>query len=142
MRELIRTALVNRPPELLYGLVCDVRSYPQFVPGCTGAEVLEETEQEIVVRLAVRRGALRTHFTTRNRLEPPARVSMSLVDGPFRSLDGVWNLTPMPGNGCRIELRLNFEFSNALKAALITPLLTDIANSMVSAFVHRAQQLP
>jgi ribosome-associated toxin RatA of RatAB toxin-antitoxin module len=142
MRELIRTALVNRPPERLYGLVCDVRSYPQFVPGCTGAEVLEETEQEIVVRLAVRRGALRTHFTTRNRLEPPARVLMSLVDGPFRSLEGVWNLTPVAGNGCRIELRLNFEFTNALKAALITPLLTDIANSMVSAFVQRAQQLP
>jgi ribosome-associated toxin RatA of RatAB toxin-antitoxin module len=142
MRELTRTALVNRPPELLYRLVCDVRSYPQFVPGCTAAEVLEETEQEIVVRLAVRRGALRTHFTTRNRLEPPTRVSMSLVDGPFRSLAGVWNLTPVPGNGCRIELRLNFDFSNALKAALITPLLTDIANSMVSAFVQRAQQLP
>jgi ribosome-associated toxin RatA of RatAB toxin-antitoxin module len=142
MRELIRTAMVNRPPERLYALVCDVRSYPQFVPGCTGAEVLEETEQEIVVRLAVRRGALRTHFTTRNRLEPPARVLMSLVDGPFRSLEGVWNLTPVAGNGCRIELRLNFEFTNALKAALITPLLTDIANSMVSAFVQRAQQLP
>jgi ribosome-associated toxin RatA of RatAB toxin-antitoxin module len=142
MRELIRTALVNKPPKLLFGLVCDVRSYPQFVPGCTGVEVLEETDKEIVVRLAVRRGALRAHFTTRNRLEPPARVSMSFVDGPFRSLEGVWNLTPVPGNGCKIELRLAFEFSNAIKAALITPLLTDIANGMVGAFVQRAQQLP
>jgi ribosome-associated toxin RatA of RatAB toxin-antitoxin module len=62
--------------------------------------------------------------------------------GRFARSTGVWNLTPVAGNGCRIELRLNFEFSNALKAALITPLLTDIANSMVSAFVQRAQQLP
>src|SRR5208282_5049652 len=117
MRELIRTALVNRPPELLYGLVCDVRSYPQFVPGCTGAEVLEESEQEIVVRLTVRRGALRTHFTTRNRLEPPARVLMSLVDGPFRSLEGVWNLTPVAGNGSRIELRHRGQIPHPLERA-------------------------
>jgi ribosome-associated toxin RatA of RatAB toxin-antitoxin module len=43
MREMIRTALVaTGRRSVLYGLVCDVRSYPQFVPGCTGAEVLEE----------------------------------------------------------------------------------------------------
>jgi ribosome-associated toxin RatA of RatAB toxin-antitoxin module len=142
MPELVRTALVNKPPAVLYGLVNDVRAYPQFVPGCTGVEVISESPAEIVVRLAVRRGLLHTHLTTRNRLEPVSAVHMDLVAGPLKQLSGRWSLTPVGQNGCRIELKLNFQFSNPLKAALIGPLIEDIASSMVTAFVARAQQLP
>jgi ribosome-associated toxin RatA of RatAB toxin-antitoxin module len=142
MQELVRTALVNKPPALLYALVNDVRAYPQFVPGCTAVEVISETAAEIVVRMAVRRGLLHTHLTTRNRLEPTSAVHMELVEGPLKQLSGRWSLTPVGQNGCRIELKLNFQFSNPLKAALIEPLIQDIASAMVKAFVARAQQLP
>jgi ribosome-associated toxin RatA of RatAB toxin-antitoxin module len=142
MPELVRTALVNKPPAVLYGLVNDVRAYPQFVPGCTGVEVISESASEIVVRLAVRRGLLHTHLTTRNRLEPVSAVHMELVEGPLKQLTGRWSLTPVGQNGCRIELKLKFQFSNPIKAALIEPLIQDIASAMVTAFVARAQQLP
>jgi ribosome-associated toxin RatA of RatAB toxin-antitoxin module len=142
MPDLVRTALVNKPPAVLYQLVNDVRAYPEFVPGCTGVEVLSESAAEIVVRMAVRRGLLHTHLTTRNRLEPVNAVHMELVDGPLKQLSGRWSLTPVAQNGCRIELKLSFQFSNPLKAALIEPLIQDIASSMVKAFVARAQQLP
>jgi ribosome-associated toxin RatA of RatAB toxin-antitoxin module len=142
MPELVRTALVNKPPAVLYQLVNEVRAYPEFVPGCTGVEVLSESGEEIVVRLAVRRGLLHTHLTTRNRLEPVSAVHMDLVEGPLKQLSGRWSLTPVGQNGCRIELKLSFQFSNPIKAALIEPLLQDIASSMVKAFVTRAQQLP
>jgi ribosome-associated toxin RatA of RatAB toxin-antitoxin module len=142
MQELVRTALVNKPPAVLYGLVNDVRAYPEFVPGCTAVEVLSEAPAEIVVRMAVRRGLLHTHLTTRNRFEPVSAVHMELVEGPLKHLSGRWSLTPVGQNGCRIELKLSFQFSNPLKAALIEPLIQDIASSMVKAFVARAQQLP
>ncbi|MGA3158400.1 MAG: type II toxin-antitoxin system RatA family toxin [Steroidobacteraceae bacterium] len=142
MPELVRTALVNKPPAVLYGLVNDVRAYPQFVPGCTGVEVISESASEIVVCLAVRRGLLHTHLTTRNRLEPVSAVHMELVEGPLKQLTGRWSLTPVGQNGCRIELKLKFQFSNPIKAALIEPLIQDIASAMVTAFVARAQQLP
>jgi ribosome-associated toxin RatA of RatAB toxin-antitoxin module len=142
MPDLTRTALVNKPPAVLYQLVNDVRAYPEFVPGCTGVEVISESAAEIVVRLAVRRGLLHTHLTTRNRLEPVSAVHMDLVDGPLKQLSGRWSLTPVGENGCRIELKLAFQFSNPIKAALIEPLIQDIASAMVKAFVARAQQLP
>ena len=140
MRELTRTALVNKPPAVVFDLINDIASYPQFVPGCSAAQVLEVGAQQIVARLDVRRGPLHTHFTTRNRLQPPYEIHMDLIDGPFRSLQGHWQLTPL-GSGCRIELRLQFDFSNPLKAALLEPLLVDTANQLVQAFVHRAAQL-
>lgn len=142
MRELTRSALVSRPPETLYRLVEDVARYPEFVPGCTEASVLERHGQEMLARLAVRRGPLHTAFTTRNRLEPGRAVQMHLVEGPFRVLEGRWSFVPIADIGCRIELWLRFQFSNVLKSALFDPLFEETAASLVRAFVARAQSLP
>ena len=142
MREVTRSALVARTPQLLYQLVAEVENYPQFVPGCTAARVLERSELEMVAQLSVRRGLLNTQFTTRNRLDPDRSVHMELVEGPFRMLEGHWSFTPVASNGCRIELVLRFEFANALKAALFDPLFEETAGSLVRAFVVRAQSLP
>jgi ribosome-associated toxin RatA of RatAB toxin-antitoxin module len=142
MREMTRSALVARPPELLYQLVEDVERYPEFVPGCTGAKVLERSAGEMLARLAVRSGPLRTEFTTRNRLQPGRSMRMDLVDGPFRTFEGNWTFTPVGSNGCRIELALRFQFSNLLKSALFEPLFEETAASLVRAFVGRAQSMP
>ena len=139
MKTLTRSALVARRPAEVFALVNDVASYPRFVPGCTGAEVLSATETEIVAKLRVQRGPLSTELTTRNRPRPPGEIGLELVSGPLRALEGTWTFTPVGSNGCRIELRLQFEFSNALKAALLEPLIEGVATSMVRAFVTRAQ---
>jgi len=74
-----RTSLVARSPEVVYRLVEDIESYPQFVPGCTSAEVLERNEHMVVARLAVRRGPLRSVGRTARdaalRLQPWRRGS-------------------------------------------------------------------
>ncbi len=83
-----RTSLIARLPHVVYQLVDDIERYPEFVPGCTAAQVLQRSAQEVVARLAVRRGPLRTEFTTRNRLDPDRSVHMQLVEGPFKMLEG------------------------------------------------------
>jgi ribosome-associated toxin RatA of RatAB toxin-antitoxin module len=137
-----RTSLVARLPHVLYRLVDDIERYPEFVPGCTAAQVLQRSAQEVVARLAVRRGPLRTEFTTRNRLDPDRNIHMQLVEGPFKMLEGSWDFTPVASNGCRIDFRLRFQFSNILKSALFEPLFEDAQSELVRAFVARAQSQP
>jgi ribosome-associated toxin RatA of RatAB toxin-antitoxin module len=142
MREMTRSALVARSPELLYQIVEDVERYPEFVPGCTEAKILERSAGEVVARLVVKRGPLRTDFTTRNRLEPGRSIHMDLIDGPFRVLEGHWTFTPVASNGCRIEFALRFQFSNLLKSALFESMFEETAATLVRAFVTRAQSIP
>ncbi len=137
-----RTSLVARPPAVMYRLVDDIERYPEFVPGCSSAEVLERGEQEVVARLVVRRGPLRTQFTTRNRLDPGHSVHMQLVEGPFKVLEGSWEFSPVASNGCRVDFKLRFQFSNVLKSALFEPLFEETQSELVRAFVTRAQSLP
>lgn len=139
MREMTRTSLVARLPRVVYQLVDDIERYPEFVPGCTAAEVLERSGRIVVARLAVRRGLLHTEFTTRNQLDPDRSVHMELVEGPFKVLEGSWQFSPVASNGCRIDFRLRFQFANPLKSALFEPLFEQAQTDLVRAFVARAQ---
>jgi ribosome-associated toxin RatA of RatAB toxin-antitoxin module len=139
MREMTRTSLVARMPRVVYQLVDDIERYPEFVPGCTAAEVLERSGQVVVARLVVRRGLLHTEFTTRNQLDPERSVHMELVEGPFKVLEGSWQFSPVASNGCRIDFRLRFQFANPLKSALFEPLFEQAQADLVRAFVARAQ---
>ena len=141
MREVKRSALVNKPPAELFALINDIESYPQFLPWCTHARVLSRSPTEIVATIGVRQGPLHGEFTTRNTLEPARRIDMSLVSGPFRTLAGEWRLTPIDPEGCRVELTMRFAFSHRLTALLFEPKFAATIGSLVDAFVVRARSL-
>jgi ribosome-associated toxin RatA of RatAB toxin-antitoxin module len=139
MREVKRTALIAEAPARIYQLINDIEHYPEFVPWCTAARVESRKDSEVVATLTIRRGPLRTEFTTRNLLEPDRRVLMQFVSGPFRVLEGLWTLTPLADLGCRIEFEMRFEFANRVAGTLFEPFFEDTAGSLVDAFVKRAR---
>jgi ribosome-associated toxin RatA of RatAB toxin-antitoxin module len=142
MREVKRTALVSQPPAVLFALINDIDAYPQFLPWCTHARVLERTDHHILATIGVRQGALSGEFTTRNTLEPERAISMHLVKGPFTALEGRWLLTPIEPSGCRVDFTVRFAFRNRLTAMLLEPLFAQTIGSLVDAFVQRARGQP
>jgi ribosome-associated toxin RatA of RatAB toxin-antitoxin module len=140
MREVKRSALIAEAPARMYALINDIERYPEFVPWCVAARVVERKDHEVVAALSIKRGPLKTEFTTRNLLEPDRRVLMQLVNGPFRVLEGLWSLTPLGDMGCRVELEMRFEFANRVAGALFEPLFEDTVGSLVDAFVQRARE--
>ncbi len=141
MREVHRSAIVPYPAPAMYALVADLEAYPEFLPGCTGSAVLERQADSLLASLALSKGPFQASFTTRNVLEPPRRMSMDLVDGPFSSLHGEWTLVPLGENGCRIELRVRFEFASRARDLLLGPAFELTCGSLVDAFVSRAKKL-
>jgi len=141
MREVKRSALVNRPPGELFTLINDIESYPQFLPWCTHARVQQRSAREIVATLGVRQGALQGEFTTRNTLDPERSIRMDLISGPFRTLTGEWLLTKV-AEGCRVDLTMRFAFHNRLTGVLFEPMFAQTMGSLVEAFVARARAQP
>jgi ribosome-associated toxin RatA of RatAB toxin-antitoxin module len=141
MREVKRSALINKPTAEVFALINDIESYPQFLPWCTHARVQSRSASEIIATLGVRQGALHGEFTTRNTLEPDRSIRMQLLSGPFRTLEGEWRLTPIEG-GCRVELSMRFGFRNPFSALLLEPKFAATIGSLVDAFVARARSRP
>lgn len=141
MPSIERSALVPYSDEQMYALVNDIESYPQFVPGCRSAQVIEQTEQSKVARLDISKAGVGKSFTTRNTLEPSSRIGMELVDGPFRYLRGGWRFQRLDDNACKIILELEFEFANRLLGLAFGNIFNELQSRMVDAFVKRAEQV-
>jgi ribosome-associated toxin RatA of RatAB toxin-antitoxin module len=142
MREVKHSALVGKPPAVLFALINDIETYPQFLPWCTHSKLVSRSEREIVATVGVKQGPLHGEFTTRNELEPDRRILMHLVSGPFKMLEGEWLLTPIGNEGCRAELTMKFAFKNSLTAMLFEQKFAETARSLVDAFVARARSQP
>jgi ribosome-associated toxin RatA of RatAB toxin-antitoxin module len=146
LKHVRRSALVAVSRELMFGIINDVERYPEFVPWCWKSEVRSRTPTEVVATLCIRKGLLRTHFTTRNTLEPPSTVTLTLVEGSFRRFNGVWKLEEIADPdgkpiGCRVGLELSFELAGALGGTLFESVFEHAAETMVDAFVARARRL-
>lgn len=141
MVEVVRSAWVMHSAGEMYALVNDIDSYAEFLPWCGASEVLTRGEGEMVAEVQVAYRGLRKSFTTRNRLRANERITMSLVEGPFSELYGVWEFKALREDACKISLDLSFDFSNAAVGALVGPVFKQIADSLVDSFVQRAAEL-
>lgn len=144
MKTVKKSVLIWFSPQEMYGLVTDVPSYPQFLPWCDHAKILEEDAQGMLAEVGMSIGGLHQSFTTRNTHTHGRSVGMQLVKGPFSRLDGQWDFLVV-GDGtqraCKVELTLNYGFSSNMLAKLVGPVFDKIAANMVEAFVTRAQQV-
>lgn len=137
-----RSALVHYSAAEMYALVNDVAAYADFLPWCRSSKVISESGAEMVASVEIARGLLNQTFTTRNTLVKDRRIELQLVDGPFKKLHGVWRFEPLKtDNACRVSLELEFEFDSAMISLAAKPVFTQIANSLVDAFVKRAVQV-
>jgi ribosome-associated toxin RatA of RatAB toxin-antitoxin module len=145
MKTVHKSVLIWYSAQEMYALVTDVAQYPQFLPWCSSAQVLEQSASGMVAQLGLSIGGLRQSFTTRNRHEitPDERraVHLELVEGPFSALQGHWAFTPLGKNAeraCKVELTLRYGFANDALALLISPVFDVAAQTLVDAFVRRA----
>ena len=141
MKRVARSAIVEHSAAAVYSLVDDIESYPEFLPWCRDAKVLEREPGRTVATLTVGVRGVRQSFTTENANRPGEGIDLRLVEGPFRSFSAVWRFTPLDEHAARIEFSMEYEISNKVLAKVLEPLFDRIADTMVTAFSRRADQL-
>jgi ribosome-associated toxin RatA of RatAB toxin-antitoxin module len=123
----------------MFALVNDIARYPEFLPWCTGAHVEDVSAVERIATLKIARGVLQTEFTTRNTLQPDARIHLQLMHGPFRDLTGEWRFDAIGARGSRVYFRVEFEFKNRLSATAFNAVFEAMCGTIIDAFVVRAR---
>ena len=147
MKHVKKSVLLWYSPHEMYELVTRVSDYPQFLPWCERADVLELRDTGMTARLHLSYAGVRHAFTTCNQHVADSLVMVGLVDGPFSVLDGTWRFIPlsMPGSedslACKIEFELRYAFSNRTLEMLLSPVFDRIANTFVDSFVKRAEKV-
>ena len=142
MSHIKRSALVHYSPAEMYQLVNNVADYASFLPWCRSSVVKSESDTEMLASVEIAKGVLNKTFTTKNQLDKNHRIELSLVDGPFKRLNGYWQFDALKtDNACKVNLELEFEFDSGLMSLAAKPIFTQIANSLVDSFCKRAVEV-
>ena len=138
MRKVSRSILVPYKAEEMFALVDDVSAYPEFLPWCTAAEVHSRSGDSVEASLELQKGVVSKRFTTRNLNKPFDSIELSLVGGPFRTLQGGWRFKDLGDAGCKVSLNLEFAFENRLLDMMFGAYFEENCNALVDAFSKRA----
>ena len=141
MARVKKSVLVPFGAPAMFELVDRVELYPQFLPWCAGARVLESHPGGKTARLDIDYHRVKAHFTTDNANRPPESIVITLKDGPFRHLHGEWRFVALGPSACRVEFEFAWEFATGLLERVVGPVFGHIANSFIDAFVRRAESL-
>ena len=141
MAQVNKSVLLEYSASQMFDLVDRIEEYPQFMPWCARTELKFRNAETTVGTLFIDFKAVKSHFTTSNQKNAPGSMQISLVDGPFRRLDGSWRFQPLDEQACKVEFVLNYEFSSRLFEKIIGPVFSYITGSFVDAFVKRARQV-
>ena len=141
MTTIDRSALLLYPAATMFALVNDIESYPAFMNGCVGAEILQRSDELVEARLHLARAGIRQSFTTRNRMMPPRRIDLELVEGPFDTFSGYWEFEALRDDASKVSLHLEFHMSSALAGLAARKLFDSVANTMVDAMSKRAREI-
>ncbi len=140
--EVHKTALVDHSAEAMFDLIEAAENYPQFLPWCQTATIIERTDEIVAARIVVNYHGARFTIVTRNPKRRPEWMAIDMEQGPFRRFTGNWHLTPLGTEGCKVEFRLHYDFASPMLARAAGPVFDRIANTLVDAFVARATTLP
>lgn len=133
-----KSVLIEHSSQQMFDLVDRVEDYPQFLPWCSLTRCIFRDDTRTIATLHINYRSVKSHFTTENNKESPSSMNITLVDGPFRRLDGMWHFKPLAAHACKIEFQLSYEFSSKMFEKVIGPVFSQIANTFVDAFVKRA----
>lgn len=136
-----KSALVKYSAQQMFDIVDNIEAYPEFLPWCGGTRILKREGDIVEGEIIIAKAGFHKAFATRNRLVVGEKIYMSLLEGPFSSLEGVWQFMPLREDASKISLDLEFEVSGKLASLAFGPVFNQICNTMVSSFTQRAKQL-
>ncbi len=141
MASISRNALVPFSAAQMYLLVDDIERYDQFLPWCSGTEVISRDEDEVRATINISKAGFNKRFSTCNRMQRNKMIEIRLLEGPFKHLEGYWRFDALAEDACKVTLDLQFEFSSKIVGMTFGPVFGQIAGSLMDAFMNRAKQV-
>lgn len=132
------STIVDFTCEQMYRLVNDFESYPDFVKFCSSGRLDTIDENCYTATLEYRIGTFSKSITTRNVATPYSEITMKLVSGPFKKLNGRWTFVPVGDDKCQVKFEVDYEFSSKATEIALGKFFKSLPKTMVQNFRNEA----
>ncbi|MBF0139863.1 MAG: type II toxin-antitoxin system RatA family toxin [Magnetococcales bacterium] len=124
----------------MFDLVVDMDRYPEFIPWLVRSIKTEISATGFKSEMTFSFKGLRETFLTYDAIEPPNRITISHLSGPFSHLNSEWRFQDL-AHGSKVDFFIDFKFSKKLVDIAMGPVFSKAATSMVDSFCKRAETI-
>lgn len=128
-------------PEQLFDLVADVARYPEFLPWCKAARILEQSQTALTADLVIGYKIFSEKFRSEVKLARPRAIEVRYLSGPLSHLKNSWEFASKGKKSCELSFEVDFDFHSSLLGAAMEMFFDKALTKMVGAFEARAEQL-
>ena len=129
---------INIDIQTIFTLINQVDKYSDFLPWCSNSKVISDKNNVMVGKISVSKNFVNWTFTTENHYIKNKKIHLTLVDGPFKNLNGEWSFLKIDNNNTQVSFILEYEFSNKIIELSIKPVFTSIMSSILDSFISEA----
>jgi coenzyme Q-binding protein COQ10 len=134
------------PAEKIYQLVMDIEKYPEFLPWCKQARIVEVISEknlhaDLLINFKSFFEKYRSNVTHGKSGSDAYFVDVVATEGPFKKLINQWQFRDLEGGKCEVKFFIDFEFNSLLLGKIISPIFEKASEKMMAAFEERARNL-
>ena len=135
MRKLEKQINIDHSSKNMFNLVNNTKSYPDFLPWCSNSIILNENENTIDAEIYIDFFGIKQKFSTQNKIIKNEEINITLIDGPFKSLNGCWRFIDKGTDKCLIDFKIEYDFSNFFIEKVFGSVFSIIVNSLMDSFI-------
>ena len=142
MRESKQEIESNHKAVDLFRIVLDIEKYPQYIPWCSGIEILSKKNNEIKANMIVDYKFFPSQKFTSNIFFNLEKMSIKTVyvKGPLKDLKTIWEFKDLKKNKSKILFKVKFEFKNFFHQKIAELFFPLVESKMIKSFIERADQ--
>lgn len=137
----------------IYSLVMDIEKYPEFLPWCKQAKIIEvKSDENLIADLLINFKNFFEKYRSdvKHGIDENGNyfVDVVAIEGPFKHLTNKWKFkkgsdplgsNPLPPLSCEIEFFIEFQFNSFILEKMLGGIFEKATHKMMLAFEERAK---
>jgi len=131
---------INTPIKVIYDVVTDFETYPEFLPETREVEIIKKNAKSAQVEFTIK--LIKTiRYMLDYKLTPPKKVVWSYVEGDFRDCSGSWVFTEQGKGVTEATYTVDVEFGLFVPKKITEMLVGRNLPVLMNSFKERAEGL-
>ncbi len=149
MPSIIKQQRCHITPQNAFAIVKDFKSYPEFLPWCSGARLqsstmIDDTTEAFIADLIIKYKIFTENFTTRVTCNSDTyHIDIDYIKGPFKHLKSYWRFHTVIDNpnATDIEFMIDFTMKFSPLQKVMEIFFEEAMKKMISAFDARFKSI-
>lgn len=118
-------------------VVQNFNEYSNFIPGCSGAELIKRDFPIEIGRLEFNILGKEYFIVSENTISDNS-IEINQIEGPFDHFKGIWTVKTLNDKSCSINFDAEFELPFLLNAITSQALVDKFSSAIIESFINRA----